>query len=75
MEFWRGLGEAGLRMQTKLQMRRWLLGLAMLFMLAGVYTPPQADAQVVVKVKVGGHQQRHYHHRYYRRHYRRHYRR
>jgi hypothetical protein len=61
-------------MWMKLHVRRWLLGLAMLFMLAGAYTPPQADAQVTVQIG-HVHQQRHYHHRYYRRHYRRHYRR
>ena len=49
----------------KLHMRRWLLGLAMLFMFAGVYTPPQAQAKVVIVV---GHRHRHrrYHHRTYR---------
>jgi hypothetical protein len=50
----------------KLQMRRWLLGLAMLFVFAGVYTPPQADAQIVVKVGQGDHhrpQPRHRRHR------------
>ena len=51
--------------QMKLRMRRWLLGLAMLFVLAGAYAPPQADAQVVVVV--GHHHHRHYHHRHYRR--------
>jgi hypothetical protein len=56
MECWPELGEAGLGMQMKLHMRRWLLGLAMLFVFAGVYTPPQADAQIVVKV--GGHHRR-----------------
>jgi hypothetical protein len=66
MECWPELGEAGLGMQMKLHMRRWLLGLAMLFVLAGIYTPPQADAQVVVKLGQG-HHHRHYHHRHYRR--------
>jgi len=50
----------------KLRMRRWLLGLAMLFVLAGVYAPPQADAKVVVVVGHHRHH-RHYHHRPYRR--------
>ena len=49
----------------KIHLRRWLLGLAMLFVLAGAYAPPQADAQVVVVV--GHHHHRHYHHRHYRR--------
>jgi hypothetical protein len=53
----------------KVQLRRWLLGLAMLFVVAGIYTPPQADAQVVVKV--GGGHRRHYRHHYYHHHYRR----
>lgn len=48
----------------KLRMRRWLLGLAMLFVFAGVYTPLQADAQVVVVVG-HGHHHRHYHHRHH----------
>jgi hypothetical protein len=52
----------------KILMRRWFLGLAMLFVFAGVYTPPQADAQVVVKI--GSHRRpvHHYyrHHRVYR---------
>ena len=52
-------------MQMKLRMRHWLLGLAMLFVFAGVYTPPQAKAEVVVSVRAG--------HRYHRRYYRRHY--
>ncbi len=51
----------------KSQMRRWLLGLAMLFMFAGVYTPKQAEAQRVVVVVHPRH--RHYYHRNYR-HYR-----
>jgi len=46
-------------------MKRWLLGLAMLFMFAGVYTPSQAAAaETHVLVSVG-----HTHHRHYRRHY------
>ena len=49
----------------KIFMRRWLLGLAMLFVFAGVYTPKQADAQVVVKI--GSHHRRPVHH-YYRHH-------
>jgi hypothetical protein len=52
----------------KLQIKRWLLGLAMLFMFAGVYTPPQAQAKVVVVI--GAHHRRpvrrHYYHRHYR---------
>jgi hypothetical protein len=39
----------------KFRMRRWLLGLAMLFVFAGVYTPPQADAKVVVVVRSSHH--------------------
>ena len=57
-------------MQMKLQMRRWLLGLVMLFVFAGVYTPPQAEAGVGIVVVVhGGHHRyhRHYSHRHYRR--------
>jgi hypothetical protein len=54
----------------KVLMRRWLLGLAMLFVFAGIYTPTKADAQVVVKVGHG----RSYH-RHYRHHYHHHYRR
>jgi hypothetical protein len=53
-------------MQMKLHARRWLLGLAMLFVFAGVYTPPQADAQIVVKVGQRHHRRpapRHRHHR------------
>jgi len=53
----------------KIHLRRWLLGLAMLFVFAGVYTPTQADGQVVVKV--GGGHRRHYRHHYYHHHYRR----
>jgi hypothetical protein len=34
----------------KFRVRRWLLGLAMLFVFAGVYMPPQADAKVVIVV-------------------------
>jgi hypothetical protein len=45
--------------------RGLLLGFTMLFVFAGVYTPPQADAQVVVVL--GHHHHRHHHHRYYRR--------
>jgi hypothetical protein len=51
-------------MHMKLRVRRWLLGLVMLFVFAGVYTPP-AKAEVVVSVRAG--------HRYHRRYYRRHY--
>jgi hypothetical protein len=54
--------------QMKILMRRWILGFAMLFMFAGIYMPPKADAQVVVKVGGG-------HHRHYRHHYHRSYRR
>jgi hypothetical protein len=49
----------------KLQMRRSLLGFAMLFMFAGVFTPPQAQAKVVVVVNHHRHHRR-YHHRPYR---------
>jgi hypothetical protein len=57
-------------MQMKLQMRRWLLGLVMLFVFAGVYTPQQAKAEVVVVVRAHRSYQRHYYHRhYYHRHY------
>jgi hypothetical protein len=46
---------------------RWLMGLVVLFVLAGIYTP-SADAQVVVKVGHSRHyHHRHYHHRRYRR--------
>jgi hypothetical protein len=49
----------------KSRMKRWLLGLAALFMLAGVYTPSNAvAAETHVVVSVG-----HVHHRHYRRHY------
>jgi alpha-beta hydrolase superfamily lysophospholipase len=43
----------------------------MLFVFAGFYTPPQAEAAVGVVVVVhGGHRyHRHYHRRYYHRHY------
>jgi hypothetical protein len=51
-------------------MKRWLLGLAMLFVFAGVYTPQQAEAAVGVVVVVHGHHPRHHRH-YYHRHYRR----
>jgi len=47
----------------KMRMKRWLLGLAMLFVFAGVYTPPQAEAKVVVVV---GRHHRHYRHHYHR---------
>jgi hypothetical protein len=67
MECWPELGEAGLGMQMKLHVRRWLLGLAMLFVFAGVYTPPQADAQVVVKVGQGHHRRPQPRHRRHRR--------
>jgi hypothetical protein len=40
-------------------MRRWLLGLAMLFVFAGVYAPPQADAKVVVVVTAHRRHRRH----------------
>jgi hypothetical protein len=50
----------------KTRAERWLMGLVLLFVLAGIYAP-SADAQVVVKV---GHS-RHYHHRHYRHHYHR----
>jgi hypothetical protein len=59
----RNIGEGG---QMNILMRRWLLGLAMLFVFAGVYTPPKADAQIVVQVG-HRHHHRHYHHHYYRR--------
>ena len=39
----------------KMRMGRWLLGLAMLFVFAGVYTPPQAEAAVGVVVVVHMH--------------------
>jgi hypothetical protein len=65
MDCWPGSGAAGLRMQMKIQLRRWLLGLAMMFVLVGVYTPPQADAQVVVQIG-HGHHRRHHYHRHYR---------
>jgi hypothetical protein len=46
-------------------MKRWLLGLAALFMLAGVYAPSKAvAAETHVVVSVG-----HVHHRHYYRHY------
>jgi hypothetical protein len=48
------------------RMKRWLLGLALLFVLAGFYTPPQAKAGDGVVVVVG-HHHRHHHHRHYRR--------
>ena len=51
----------------KLRMRRWLLGLAMLFVFAGAYTPPQAKAEVVVVVRAHHRYHRHYYHRHYRR--------
>jgi hypothetical protein len=51
----------------KIQMRRWLLGLAMLFVFAGVYTPEQAQAKVVVVVNTHHRHHRHYYHRTYRR--------
>jgi hypothetical protein len=56
------LGAAGSKMKSR--MKRWLLGLAALFMLAGVYTPLQATAETHIVVSVG-----HVHHRHYRRHY------
>jgi hypothetical protein len=51
----------------KMRMGRWLLGLAMLFVFAGFYTPPQAEAGTVVVVVGHGHHHRHYRHRHYRR--------
>jgi len=51
----------------KSKARRWLLGLAMLFVFAGVYAPPQADAKVVVVVGTHHRYHRHYVHRTYRR--------
>jgi hypothetical protein len=48
----------------KSSVKRFLLGLVMLFAIAGVYAPQQADAKVVVVLGHGHH--RHYHHRYYR---------
>jgi len=53
----------------KLRMKRWLLGLAMLFVFAGFYTPPQAQAaaRVVVVVHTNHRHHRHYYHRHYRR--------
>jgi len=50
---------------VNVRIRRGLLALSFLFVLAGVagIYPPQANAQVVVKV---GH--RHHHHRHYYRH-------
>jgi len=56
-----GQSESGIQM--KMRMKRWLLGLAMLFVFAGVYAPPQAEAKVVVVV--GAHH-RHYRHHYHR---------
>ena len=47
----------------KLQIKRWLLGFAILFLFTGVYTPTQAHAKVIVVV--GAHHRRH-HHRYNR---------
>ena len=52
----------------KSKARRWLLGLAMLFVFAGVYTPPQAEAKVVVVIGAHHRYHRHYvRHHYYRR--------
>jgi hypothetical protein len=51
----------------KMRMGRWLLGLAMLFVFAGVYAPQQAEAGTVVVVVGHGHHHRHYHHRHYHR--------
>jgi hypothetical protein len=66
------LGESELGMQMKLQMRRWLLGLVLLFVFAGVYTPQQAKAEVVVVVRAHRRYHRHYYHRHsYHRDYRR----
>jgi hypothetical protein len=52
----------------KMRIGRWLLGLAMLFVFAGVYTPPQAAAATRVVVVVHAHHRhhRHYYHRHYR---------
>ena len=47
-------------------LKRWLLGLTMLFVFAGVYTPPQAEARVVVVVKSHHRYHRHYYHRRHR---------
>ena len=51
----------------KMRIGRWLMGLAMLFVLAGVYTPTQAKAATGVVVVV---HTNHRHHRHYHRHYR-----
>ena len=49
----------------KVRIGRWLLGLVMLFVFAGVLTPLQADAaETHIAVSVG-----HAHHRHYQRHY------
>ncbi|MGD0796474.1 MAG: hypothetical protein ABR910_02015 [Acidobacteriaceae bacterium] len=50
----------------KVQIRRWLLGLAMLLVFAGVYTPPEAQAKVVVVIGAHHRHHRHYYHRRYR---------
>jgi hypothetical protein len=52
----------------KMRLSRLLVGLSLLFVLAGV-SAPKADAQVVVRI---GH--RHHHHHYYYRHGHRYYR-
>src|ERR1019366_6107671 len=68
---WPTLGQAISGIQMKFRMKRWLLGLAMLFVFAGFYTPPQAEAAVGVVVVVRAH--RTYHRRYHRRYYHRRY--
>jgi hypothetical protein len=53
----------------KVLMKRWLLGFVVLFVLAGVYAPQRAEAQVVVRVGSSHHYRRpvhHYHHYYHR---------
>jgi hypothetical protein len=49
----------------KVRIGRWFLGLAMLFVFAGVYVPTQAKAEVVVVVRAHHRYHRHYYHRHY----------
>jgi len=53
----------------KMRIGRWLMGLVMLFVFAGVYTPQQAEARtgVVVVVHTNHRHHRHYYHHHYRR--------
>jgi hypothetical protein len=57
-------------MQMKVRIGRWLLGLVMLFVFAGVLTAPQAKAaDTHIAVSIGHAHHRHYYRHYYRHHY------